>query len=327
MIVWGVNALNHDASIAVFDSGKLKFWKRNSEISKISQDDNLSNQLIKEAIDSANQQGPSVIVWYEKPWLKKLRQLYAGQYHWALDHKELPSIYLKTFNLAYPKIYYVPHHLSHASAGFLTSPFEEATIVVLDALGEWESATIWCGKGTKISKVWSRSYPTSLGLFYSAFTDLIGLKPIKEEHILQKYSSLGDTNRYVDKVRSYWNFDWTLRKNLHKGITDWNLQISNDQDRYDIAAAVQLVFEEQAMKIFERAKLLSPSNNLVYMGGCAMNSKFNQKLVELYDGIWSLPVPGDSSSAIGAALYYQQKRLEWHGNLAKHIEIKYNKTI
>lgn len=326
MITWGINALNHDASIAVIENGQLKFWKRTSEISGISQDDKLCQSLIDQALASTEAKGPIDIVWYEKPWLKKLRQFYAGQYNWAFNLDELPSRYLKNFNFQYSKINYIPHHLSHAAAGFLTSPFDDATIVVLDALGEWESATIWKGENNKITKVWSRSYPTSLGLFYSAFTDLIGLTPIKEEHILQKYSDLGDKNRYIDHIRSYWDFDWTLRKNLHKGVLDWPYQINNDQDRYDIAAGVQAVFEEQAEKVFRWAELLAPSKNLVYMGGCAMNSKFNKTIENRYDGIWSLPIPGDSSSAIGAALYHSNSRIDWDVNLAKQIKIKYNKT-
>jgi carbamoyltransferase len=327
MITWGVNALNHDASIAVFDNAKLKYWKRSSELSGIPNDDKLCRELILESFSYANQRGPDTIVWYERPWLKKTRQFYAGQYNWAFDVNELPNRYLKSLNLSYSKIKYIPHHLSHASAGFLTSPFDEATVIVLDALGEWESSTIWRGKGTNLSKVWSRSYPTSLGLFYSAFTDLIGLTPIKEEHILQRYSDLGDKNRYLDKIRKYWNFDWTLRINLHKGVVDWTDKIVCDQDRYDIAAAVQEVFEEQVMKAIDWAHILAPSKNLVYMGGCAMNSKFNKKLENLYDGIWSLPIPGDSASSIGAALYYQQARIEWDRGIAKHIPIKYNNTI
>jgi carbamoyltransferase len=204
----------------------------------------------------------------------------------------------------------MPHHKSHAAAGFLTSPFEEATIVVLDAIGEWESATIWSGKGTELTKLWSRSYPTSLGLFYSAFTDLIGLRPLGEEHVLQQWSSLGDEKRYAKDVATYWNKNWELTRNLHKGVTDWPHEIKTDQDRHDIAAAVQLIFEYQADWVMLKARQLSTSKNLVYMGGCAMNSKYNKYMSMQWDDIWTLSVPGDASSSLGAALYYQQARVQ-----------------
>ncbi len=58
------------------------------------------------------------------------------------------------------------------------------------------------------------------------------------------------------------------------------------------------------------------------MGGCAMNSKFNNHLSDQYKKIWSLPIPGDASSAIGAALYKQQKRIKLPFSPVKHIGIK-----
>jgi carbamoyltransferase len=323
MITWGINALNHDASIAVVSDTDLKFWKRSSEYSGITGDDQINGDLIRDAFRSANDRGPDQIIWYERPWLKKTRQAYAGQWGWALDLDELPTRYLKKFNLGYAKISYMPHHLSHAAAGFLTSPFDEATVVVLDAIGEWESATIWKGKGTRLKKVWSRSYPTSLGLFYSAFTHLIGLTPIREEHKLQQLSGQGDSNRFYEKIKSYWRDDWTIRTNLHKGVRDWGLIAESDSA--DIAAAAQRVFEEKADEVMRWAKVLTSSDNLVYMGGCAMNSKFNTRLPEQWQGIWSLPIPGDSSSSIGAVLYKKQMRMRWDMNLAKHVPLVYNK--
>jgi len=322
MITWGINALNHDASIAVMVGNDLRFWERSSKYSNIKGDDKLNSTLIRAAIDASGGKGPSDIVWYEKPWLKKTRQFYAGQYRWAFDLKELPSVYLKEFRLNYAKIHYLPHHLSHAAAGFLTSPFKDAVVIVLDAMGEWESATIWQGHNNSLKKLWSRSYPTSLGLFYSAFTDLIGFKPIAEEHLLQQFSDKGDPNRFGSDIYAYWKKGWHLKYNLHKGVRNWPYPIQTDQDRYDIAAAVQAVFQLQAYEVVQIAKRLSNDRNLVYMGGCAMNSKFNEILPGEFDHIWSLPIPGDAASSMGAALYFKKARYKYQGDLAKHIQIK-----
>ena len=320
MITWGINALNHDASIAVVKDGELIFWKRSSEYTDIPGDQFLCRQLIQDATKAGGAHADEV-VWYENAWLKKTRQLYAGQYRWAFNYNELPKVYLKKVGIRYNKFSYVPHHLSHAAAGYLTSPFKNAVIVVLDALGEWESSTIWYARGRTFEKVWSRKYPTSLGLFYSAFTDLIGLKPISEEHELQKLSDQGNPTRYKLLVKDFWTSDWELRQNLHRGVRDWKGYFQYS-DRADVAAAVQEVFEKQAQKVFDIAK--EYSDNLVYMGGCAMNSKFNKKLEDQFNGIWSLPVPGDSASAIGCALHSQNTRIKWNGPIAKHIKIKYN---
>lgn len=323
MITWGINALNHDASIAVFNNDNLVFFGRSSTHTGVIGEQHLCSGLLKAAFN-AGYKGPDKIVWYERPWLKKLRQLRAGQYHWALDMDELPRRYLKSWKLGYAPVSYVPHHLSHAAAGFLTSPFEDATVVVLDAIGEFESATIWQGQGTDLKKVWSRSYPTSLGLFYSAFTHLLGYTPVREEHLLQQLSKSGkSTDRYYGWIESLWEDDWHLKYNLHKGIQDWPYPITEDQ-RADIAATVQSIFETRAQEIMNTAKDLGKSKNLVYMGGCAMNSKFNERLPNQWDGLWSLPIPGDASSAIGCVLWDKKIRIEWTGDVAKHLQIKYN---
>ena len=303
MITWGINALNHDISIAVFEGNELKKFNTVKGVDR-------NSDIIRTSLDASSGRGPSVIAWYERPWLKKTRQLYAGQYNAAFDMSVVPSKWLKSSNLGYAKIKYFPHHKSHAAAGFFTSPFDNATIVVLDAMGEWESASIWQGRGTDLKKVWSRSYPNSLGIFYSAFTQLIGYKPVSEEYLLQRDSDLGDPERYLETVRSYFDGILSLRYNLHCGVLDWPFPISCDQDRWDIAAAVQRVFEDQADMVMLIARRLSDNRNLVYMGGCAMNSKYNKYLDTQWDRVWSLPNPGDPSSAIGAALLSLNTRIK-----------------
>jgi len=308
MITWGINALNHDASIAVVDNGQLAFWKRSSHYSGIKSDHYLDHQLIEDCLSHGS---PDNIVWYERPWLKKSRQIRAGQWMTALDLTEVPRLYLKKISAPVVPIFYNHHHRSHAAAGFLTSPYDQANVVVLDALGEWESATIWRAEGTNLKKLWSRSYPSSLGLFYSAFTKLIGYTPIAEEYLLQKASELGDSNRYYQRVSSYFSELGKLRYNLHRGVRDWDTP-TDEQAKLDIAAAVQRVFEEQVIGIMKLAQQLNDSRNLVYMGGCAMNSKCNQRIDTMWDSRWTLPTPGDSSSAIGAALDFQNARIDWN---------------
>lgn len=307
MITWGINALNHDASIAVVDSGSLKFWKRSSEYSGIKSDHYLDQRLLDDCLSEGY---PDNIVWYERPWVKKSRQLRAGQWSTAFDLAEVPRWYLSKISAPCVPVYYLPHHLSHAAAGYLTSPYDSATVVVLDALGEWESASIWRAEGTSLTKLWSRSYPSSLGLFYSAFTKLIGYTPIGQEHLLQKLSEQGDPDRYYSRVNSYFSGIGKLSVNLHKGVVDWDYPTTTE-DKADIAAAVQKVFEQQVSAIMTKAKELNRCDNLVYMGGCAMNSRCNLIVDSVWNSRWTLPVPGDSSSAIGAALYFQNSRIDW----------------
>lgn len=306
MITWGINALNHGSSIAVFDQGlkEFNFWHESD-------------------IDVPYGK-PDRIFWYEQPWLKKARQIYAGQYKTAFDLSVLPSRYLKSIGLGNVPVTYTPHHASHAAAGYYTSPFNHCAVVVLDAIGEFECATIWKGEDGSLRKVWSRNYPNSLGLFYSAFTKLIGLEPIKQEYLLQQMSEQGDPSRYFLDVFRYVGMNLTHCENMHRGINDWPHEIKSLQDQCDIAAAVQTTFEVHVAEIMNIAKTLTNSKCLVYMGGCAMNSAANKKVVEpKFKYIWSLPQPGDPSSAIGAVLYHTRNRVwDYQWSPIKHIDIK-----
>lgn len=314
MIYWGINALNHGSSLAVIHDDYLLSWDT-------SKDDQLHPDIIKKAAQYGT---PDEIFWYENPWLKKSRQLYAGQYSEAFNRSVLPRTYLKTCGLDNTDLSYTPHHASHAAAGYYTSPFFHAAIVVLDAIGEWDCASIWQARGKQIKKVWSRRYPHSLGLFYSAFTKLVGLEPIKQEGVFQQMSSNGDPSRYLDTVREYMGGQIRAERNLHRGIADWPYPPITDRDRCDIAAAVQTVFEQQVSSIMHLARELTSCDNLVYMGGCAMNSRANRSIVQpMWKQIWSLPMPGDPSSAIGAVLYHTQQRIRnYDWGPVKHIEIK-----
>jgi carbamoyltransferase len=312
MSYWGINALNHGSSLAVFAEYDLKSWQ-------VSKENTLPSEVIKQAL---NQGGPDKIFWYERPWVKKARQLYAGQYRTAFNLNTLPGRYLKQTRLDYADVYYSPHHASHAAAGYYTSPFNHAAIVVLDAIGEFECATIWEGKCGELRKVWSKSYPHSLGLFYSAFTKLCSLEPIKQEHLLQEMALNGDPTRYYFDVKEYMGTLIHAHKNLHRGVLDWPHDINNIKDQCDIAAAVQEVFTEQVDSIMRVAKELTGADCLVYMGGCAMNSAANKIVVEpKFKYTWSLPQPGDPSSSIGAVLYHTKWRVDWRYDIAKHIAI------
>lgn len=312
MIHWGINALNHGSSLTIFSQGNIV-------VHESCQSDELDSKLIHRAF---NYGGPSKIFWYERPWLKKARQIMAGQYSRALDMSVLPRRYLEKINVGYAKLIYTPHHGSHAAAGYFTSPFDDAAIIVLDAIGEFECASIWKGEGNKLKKIWSRNYPHSLGLFYSAFADLIGLTPIKEEGILQLMSDNGDPYRYYHEIRKYFNGIVSLNYNFHKGVGDWKYEIKSEKDRCDIAAAVQQIFEEQVSYVSMTAKKLTGSKNLIYMGGCAFNSKANRLIENQWDKIWSLSNPGDASSSAGAVLYHTRQRVDWKHGIAKHIKIR-----
>jgi len=311
MILWGVNALNHGHSIAVFKDGNF-----------VDNYTGTNNQLESATTVPALALGsPDRIFWYERPWVKKARQVYAGQYRTALKLDVLPSRYMKSYK--YAPITYTPHHASHAAAGYYTSPFNHCAIVVLDAIGEFECATIWEAQHGEMRKVWSASYPHSLGLFYSAFTQMLGLVPIRDEYLLQQMAALGDPTKFRREVGNYFGSGTVdLAYNFHCGVKNWGIGGWSVEDQCNLAAAVQERFEIEVGKVMVLAKKLINTDCLVYMGGCAMNSQANRLEVEpLFKYRWSLPNPGDPSSSIGAVVYHTKQRVWRNWDPVKHIAI------
>jgi carbamoyltransferase len=250
-------------------------------------------------LDMLNYGTPTHIAYYERPRLKQSRILLKGG---SADWK--PNI---PMNLP---VKYFNHHYSHACAGYYTSKFNDAVIVVLDAIGEYNTSTIWLGEGEKIKLVKKFNYPFSFGLFYSAFTKLVGLKPNEEEYIFMGMAAYGDPNKFYKKVNEYFPAYNQQLYNFHTGIKDWNLSIS-DQDKFDIAAAVQKVYELRLIEFMRYAKAKTGKENLVFMGGCALNCSANTKLWDVFSNIWIMPNPGDAGSSLGAAAALYGKHLNW----------------
>ena len=147
-------ALNHDASVSLIKGNEILFAAHSERYSKIKNDPLLNSEIIQNALEYGT---PDVIAWYENPWKKKARQLWAGQYETAFDKEELPKRYLQQFSeLKDLPIVYQDHHYTHAASGYHTSGFVNAAVVVIDSIGEWETLTIWQGSGGKLSKVYSQ---------------------------------------------------------------------------------------------------------------------------------------------------------------------------
>jgi carbamoyltransferase len=123
-------------------------------------------------------------------------------------------------------------------------------------------------------------------------------------------AAYGDWTKYYQKVDEYFPSTNKQKYNLHKGITDWGW-IESDQDRFDIAAAVQFVYEQRLNDFMHMAYQITGKKNLVFMGGCALNSSANTLLWKIFDDIWIMPNPGDAGSSLGAAAALYGKHLEW----------------
>jgi carbamoyltransferase len=310
--ILGVSAGFHDAAVTLIDSsGQILFAGHSERYSKKKNDANLTSDLVMDALEHGV---PDRVAYYERPWVKQLRRLRSGE---GIQWDQLTVRQLLTKQLgpaAWPEISTYNHHLCHAAAGFQTSPYDRATCVVIDAIGEFDTISIWGAeydsKGTATyKKLWRQTYPKSIGLFYSAITQRVGLHPLDEEYITMGMAAWGQP-RYVEQCRDL------LKDNLHIGIDpDWLWSAPNE----DIAASAQVLTEELIYTTMRRAQEFGWSSNLVYMGGVALNCLANRKLGEYFENVWIMPCPGDSGSSLGAAALAYGKKLHWRNAFLGHL--------
>ena len=273
MNIIGISEGFHDAALCVIRDRKIIHASQSERYSGVKNDKwvNPSQWPV------SKQYQPDVVAYYEKPFKKNLRRLWAGQ-SWQKPRVKYDCSF--------------SHHESHAAAGYYTSPFNECNILVIDAIGEWDTISIWKAKDDKMKKIRSWKYPYSLGLLYSAITQRIGLKPNEDEYITMGMSAFGNPKYDLSDL---------LWENNHKGVGD----IYPDAEDSDLAASIQDLYEKELLKLVE----LCPHENLVLMGGCALNCAANSKIKG--KNIWIMPAPGDAGSAIGAAALVNKKKLIW----------------
>ena len=319
MTILGISAGFHDAGATVISKkGEILFAGHAERYSGIKNDPNLNDALLEDACSYGE---PNNIAWYENHWLKRTRQLYSGEWRKALDFGTTPKQLLRKHNFFYPITSY-GHHQCHAAAGFQTSPFDRAKVLVVDAIGEWDTVTVWDAwydKGVaQYRKIWSQRYPHSIGLYYSAVTQYVGLKPMEDEYILMGMAAYGKAylTAYEENLK-LWSDDVNieLMDNLHAGI-DEEWFAGTGLNEYDIAAGAQKVTEQLLNNIV--SKWCGMGENLVFMGGVALNCVANSKIRSRVKDLWIMPNPGDCGSSLGAAALQYGKRLQWQGPYLGH---------
>jgi carbamoyltransferase len=238
---------------------------------------------------------------------------------------EISEQQIELSNKSKIKIIYIKHHICHA-ANYFISNFDEAAIMTADAFGETNSTTFSIGKKNKINNIWHQDFPHSLGGFYSAFTEFLGFKAQNDEWKLMGASSYGNPNRYLRKIRqlinlnnngfeldlTYFNFYQFHRPNrftakLSKllGIKPNISGVPLKDYYYDLAASVQVVFEDIYIHLLRLLKKKTNLDKVVISGGCALNCVANGKILNStgFKKIFIPPFPDDSGCSIGAAFY------------------------
>ncbi|MHC4105588.1 MAG: carbamoyltransferase family protein, partial [Planctomycetota bacterium] len=216
-------------------------------------------------------------------------------------------------------------HESHAASAFFPSPFEEAAILTMDGVGEWDTASFGIGKGNKIDLTDVLHFPHSLGLLYSAFTYFTGFKVNSGEYKLMGLAPYGEPiyselilEKLIDlKEDGSFRLDMSYFPYCHKTVmTDSKFEKLFDgparksespltQREMDIAASIQSVTEEIMLRSVRHVYRKTGKKNLVLAGGVALNCVGNGRILfeGPFDNIWIQPAAGDAGGALGAALF------------------------
>jgi len=344
MNVLGISCFYHDASACILKDGKIVAAAQEERFTRKKHDISFPINSVNYCLKSQNMQIKDIdyIAFYEKPFLKFERLLYqhleyfpkgyriflSNIFSWFSEKLRVVKIIKK--QLKYKKdILFIEHHLAHAGGSFLPSPFEKATIVTLDGVGEWTTTAYGIGKGNKIKLKKEIRFPHSLGLLYSAITAYLGFSVNNSEYKVMGLAPYGDmnkkTNQYYQKLEKvidikddgsykldmdYFSYNYKNRMPSKKlcNLLDGNIRKKQEevtQRHKDIAAALQLIYEEVFFKILNFAYKEIKCSNLVIAGGCGLNSVANGKILRntKFKRVWCQPDPGDGGTSIGAALF------------------------
>lgn len=320
-LAWGISAGDHDAALAVVDGRDILFAAHAERYSRVKNDPHLNEDLIADALQFGS---PSQVVLHERPLLKATRKWLSGQAFESPTRARKATSdlarMLRKLGVEAP-IRLVGHHRSHAAAAYLLSDLPSAAIVVVDAIGEWTTTSVWHGEGDQIRLVWTQNYPHSVGLFYSAFTRRCGFRPNEEEFFLMALAAYGEPS-LTDEIKA--DFVATdvaprfeLKMNVHRGVDWWRPDIDRTED---IAASVQRITEDYLVDLCRWARKKTSETRLALCGGVALNCKANSRIAEAsgFDEVVVPANPGDAGSSLGAIAAFGSRRLAFRSPFLGH---------
>jgi carbamoyltransferase len=221
-------------------------------------------------------------------------------------------------------ILFAEHHQSHAASAFFPSPFASAAVLTMDGVGEWCTTSLGHGVGNRLEIVKELHFPHSLGLLYSAFTYYTGFKVNSGEYKVMGLAPYG-VPRYAQTIldhlidvkedgsfrlnQRYFNYctGLTMTSPAFDALFGGPPRKAEEpltQREMDLAASVQKVTEEIALRLARTARRETGERNLCLAGGVALNCVANGQLLRagIFDNIWIQPAAGDAGGALGAAL-------------------------
>lgn len=352
MNILGLSFFYHDSAAALVKDGVLVAAAEEERFSRIKHDSGFPELAIEFALKMGGITMDDVdyVVFYEKPFVKFERMLLTAMatfpksaavfresmQRWISDKLWIKSMMTRQMKIPSSKLLFCDHHMSHAAAGFYTSPFEDSAILTVDGAGEWTTSTMAIGRDKKIEIIKEMRFPHSLGLLYSAFTAYCGFEINEGEYKLMGMHPYGEP-KYVDRIydliqvgedgslwqdMQYFQYHHSTNDTLtheferHFGRPrrDPKLQDQSLDPYYcDMAASIQKVTEKILLKMVTHLHEISGGmKNLCLSGGVALNSVANYKIMRdgPFENVYIHPAPGDDGGSVGAAYWAYNQVLD-----------------
>ncbi|MEK7575014.1 MAG: carbamoyltransferase [Patescibacteria group bacterium] len=346
--ILGISAYYHDSSAALLCNGEIIAAAQEERFSRKKADPRFPKSSIEYCLAEARIGIEDIdhVVFYENS-LRKFERLCESYFAfvprgfdffkhsfrtWSSSKLQTKNNILKELGGKFcGEFHFTEHHASHAASAFFPSPYDEAAILTIDAVGEWSTSSLAYGNDHNIKMLKEMRFPHSLGMLYSAFTYYTGFKVNSGEYKLMGLAPYGRP-LYADLIKknlieiypdgslwmdmSYFNYCYGSTMTSPKfhqlfGGSPRAPETDIQQKDMDIAASIQAVTEEIIIKMAQYAQKETGSKNLVLAGGVALNCVANGKLLREgpFENIWVQPAAGDAGGSLGAALLFWHQKL------------------
>ncbi|HTM50348.1 MAG TPA: carbamoyltransferase C-terminal domain-containing protein [Bryobacteraceae bacterium] len=243
------------------------------------------------------------------------------------------SALVKQIHQRYPdfpedRVHPVRHHLAHAASAHFTSGWPESLVVVLDAMGEAESVSVYHARENDLKPLHTLSASDSIGILYSLVTLHLGFDFNSDEYKIMGLAPYGNPETYrgffesavelhpdgsvripalsLNRSRDDRETYAATRKFLDEALIGRRTPESEiTSEHCDVAAALQECLERTIIHLCSHFAGKTGLRRLSMAGGAALNCTANGRLMSLgvFDEIHVQPAAGDDGSALGAALF------------------------
>jgi carbamoyltransferase len=240
------------------------------------------------------------------------------------------------------KVINVEHHRSHLASAFFPSPYKEAACLSIDGSGDFSTAMTAIGKDNKIEVLQSVDFPHSIGLCYTAFTQLLGFPHYGDEYKVMGMAPYGSPT-FMDKLQDVVKLtdDGLFKLNLKyfrsatSGIIDYGedfipvvAPMYSDymiekfgqprkkeepltQEHKDLAASVQRMTEQVLFHMLNHLHKKTGLDSVCIAGGVAQNSVANGKITRNtpFKNVYIPSAGHDAGISMGAGMYTHHQHL------------------